>query len=134
MGTWGYQTFEDDTACDWLDDLAQSNDAAFLEQSLQIDAGDEDDLDAEGAVHILGAAEMIYALLNGPQRELPEEARQWIAANQDLDVACLKPVCERQLGRVLSDRSELRQRWRENKELYPAWKANVESLRNALMD
>lgn len=134
MGTWGYQTFEDDTACDWLDDLVQSNGTAFLEQSLQIDAGDEDDLDSEGAVNILAAAEIIYALLNGSQRELLEEARQWIAANQSLDVACLKPVCERQLGRVLSDRSELRQRWQENKELYPTWKTSVESLRNALMD
>lgn len=133
MGTWGYKTFEDDTACEWLNGLAASEGTAFLEQSL-LGGDDEGRLDHTQAVHILAAAEIVYGLLNGPRGGLPEEARAWIDANRRFEVACLKPVCERQLGRVLSEQSELRQRWQENKQAYPDWKAEVESLRNALMD
>ncbi len=133
MGTWGYKTFEDDAACDWLSGLTASQGGALLEQAL-LAGDDEGRLDYARAVHILAAAEIVYGLLNGPQSGLPEQARTWIDANRRLDVACLKPVCERQLGRVLSEQSELRQRWQQNKQDYPDWKANVESLRNALMD
>jgi hypothetical protein len=134
MGTWGHRTFEDDTACDWLDDLAASDGAGFLERTLLGEAGEEGDLDSEQGVHILAAAEIVYGLLNGPREELPEEAVAWIKGHQHVDAACLKPVCERQLGRVLGDGSELRQRWQENKELYSDWKAHVEILRNGLKD
>jgi hypothetical protein len=133
MGTWGYKTFEDDTACDWLFDL-EAEGTDLLQRSLSPKTTGDDVLDVDSGVGILAAAEIIYGVLNGPREGLPDGAVNWIHANKNADVACLKPLCEGQLGRVLSDQSELRQLWEENAEDFENWKTNVESLRDALKD
>lgn len=134
MGTWGYGTFEGDGAMDWLDGLADSEGIWFLERSLLGEVDDGAHLNSEEGTSILAAAEIVYGLLNGPREGLPGEAVEWIRANGHVDAAVLKPVCERQLGRVLSEASELHALWAENKEDYPKWKAHVEALRNGLKD
>lgn len=134
MGTWGYQTFEDDTACDWLSELEKSKGTEVLERSLSPEGDEESYLESEDGIGILAAAEIVYGLLNGPREGLPEEAIQWIGDHQHLDVSCLKPVCERQLGRVLFEHSELRELWEENEEEYPAWKSHVQTLLEGFRD
>lgn len=133
MGTWGYKTFEDDTACDWLYDL-EAEGMKLLERSLSPEGKEGDFLQMDDAIAILAAAEIVYGLLNGPRDGLPDEAIEWINANKEADVSCLKPICEGQLGCVLSKNSELRQVWEENTEDFPEWKANVEALRDGLKD
>jgi len=135
MGTWGYRTFENDAAMDWLGDLTDSEGIAFLERSLlPKDDVEGAAMDADEAVEIAAASEIVYGLLNGPREGLPEESLDWLRDNEHVEAAVLKPVCERQLGRVLGDESDLRQLWEENKAEYPKWKANVEALRNGLKD
>ena len=133
MGTWGYRTFEDDTACDWLYDLEQEG-TDLLARSLSPDNDGDDYLDSDDGIAILAAAEIIYGVLNGPREGLPDEALNWINANKTADVACFKPLCEGRLGRVLSEQSELRQLWEENADEFENWKTNVEFLRDALKD
>ena len=133
MGASGYGTFDDDTALDWLAKLAATEGPELLSRSLTPDGADGH-LSYDAAVGILAAAEIVYGILNAPRPGLPEEAVRWIGVNKAADVACLKPICERQLGCVLSEHSELRQRRQQNKELYPAWKKNIEALRDALKD
>jgi hypothetical protein len=136
MGIWGYQTFENDAAMDWLSDLANADGVGFLERSLLPKDSDYEEayLDSEAGMEILAAAEIVYGLLNGPRQGLPHEAIDWIEAQKGMDAAVLKPICERQLGRVLGGQSELHELWKENAEEYPKWKANAETLRNALTD
>lgn len=133
MGASGYGTFDDDTALDWLSCLAAAEGAELLGRSLTPD-GAAEHLTYDAAVGILAAAEIVYGILSAPRPGLPKEALAWIAANKAADVACLKPICERQLGCVLAEHSELRQRQQQNKQLYPAWNKNVEALRDALKD
>jgi len=133
MGAWGYKTFEDDTACDWLYDLEEEG-TELLARSLSPKNVEDGFLEFDDAIAILAAAEIIYGILSTPREGLPEGAVKWINANKDADVACLKPLCEGQLGRVLSEQSELRQLWEENADDFENWKTNVESLRDALKD
>jgi hypothetical protein len=35
MGTWGYKTFENDAASDWLYDLEEAKDSDFLLKSIK---------------------------------------------------------------------------------------------------
>jgi len=133
MGTWGYNTFENDSASDWLFDL-EAEGMDLLQRSLSPKMTGNDFLDADSGVGILAAAEIIYGVLSSPREGLPDDAVKWINANKDADVACFKPLCEGQLGRVLSEQSELRQLWQENDEDFENWKTNVESLRDALKD
>ena len=134
MATRGYRTFEDDAARAWLDRLGASEGTELLELALLGQADEEAYLDYNQAVEILAAAEILHGLLYGPREGVPERAAQWIESHGQVDVACLKPVCERQLGRVLAEPCELHRAWQENKELYPKWKANVLELQRAMTD
>ena len=133
MGTWGYKTFENDSASDWLFDL-EAEGTDLLARSLSPEDTDDAFLDADNGIAVLAAAEIIYGVLSSPREGLPDSAVKWINANKNADVACLKPLCEGQLGRVLGKQSELRQLWEENTEDFENWKGNVESLRDALKD
>lgn len=134
MGAWGYRTFEDDTACDWLDDLVDGGGLEQLVKTLSPEDRDGGAADYTKGVEILAASEIVYGLLNGPREGVPDKAVEWIAANKNADVSVLKPMCEGQLGRVLLADSELRQLWEENADEFELWKESVESLLNGLKD
>ncbi|WP_339736268.1 DUF4259 domain-containing protein [uncultured Gimesia sp.] len=132
MGAWGYKTFEDDTTCDWLDDLYEAEDPyRFLLSSLNPEQNDGflDDLVCSS---ILGAAETVFSLLFQVRDNPAEEFKEWIQNNQDLPVNDLKPNCIKSLKRVLSDDSELNEIWSDSGEDYINWRKNIESMIEAL--
>lgn len=68
MGTWGVGAFENDTAADWLSELAEADDErAFLDETLRgaMIAGDQN-LDAPDAVMAFAAAEIVAAMKGWP--------------------------------------------------------------------
>lgn len=131
MGTWGIKTFEDDTACDWIYDLEESDGLEFLRASLN-PAEEGGYLRFMSCVPILCASEVIHGILFGPREGLPEDAIKWIGENKGLDVAGLRALCVEKIGRVLGENSELNELWEENEEEYASWKANVVALQEAL--
>lgn len=134
MGAWGYKTFEDDIACDWLYDLQDAGEPlSFLYESLNPEDFDEY-LEYESGCGILGACEVILAIKKGPDADQPEEFRDWVNENKSLDVDKLVPECIKALQRLLSEDSEIKELWEENEEYYPKWKAHVQSLLDALKE
>ena len=66
MGAWGHKTFEDDTSCDWVYDLKDSDDPVnFLQESLIPE--DEGYIEYQDGCAILGACEAIYAIKFEPR-------------------------------------------------------------------
>src|SRR5262245_7465737 len=63
MGAWGTGIFDNDTACDWAYDLAESNDLSLIESAFDkvLNVGAEY-LDADEAQEALAAAEAIARL------------------------------------------------------------------------
>ncbi len=41
MGAWGYNSFENDAACDWAFKLEEANDLQFIEETLDAVFGEE---------------------------------------------------------------------------------------------
>jgi hypothetical protein len=130
MGSWGIEIFEEDYALDWLADLCEHDDPKeFFEECLDIDDCDLELIECSG---VLGTCAMIDGLLNGPKRNLPSEAKEWLQTHKSLAVKRLLKSAIRGLDAVLDDQSEACELWKENEELYPKWRRSTFALRKRL--
>lgn len=130
MGTWGLGTFDDDVACDWLEDLFDSEPRLFFEHCL--DLSDQDYLGHVAAVGVVCTAEMLYGLLHGPRAGLPEPALRWLDDHQVLPVDAYLPRAIAGLQRVLGERSEMRLLWEDDSDRYQGWQDQIQSLMHGL--
>lgn len=113
MGTWGPKTFEDDIACDWLEDLEDSDPIAFFEHCLDLSGIEE--LDYLACIGVVCTAEMIYAMVGSPRDGLPEAAYSWLSKHGPSlnSVPRLIPTAIQGLRRVLESTSEMYERWED---------------------
>src|SRR5437762_4290319 len=82
MGAWGSGIFENDTACDFAADVAESTGPALLEKALdRVIAVGGDYLEAPDAVEALAAADIVAHLRGNPGVQTSYTARidVWIA-------------------------------------------------------
>ena len=80
MGAWGFGTFENDDAGDWLFDLEETNDLSLIEQTLTLE---DDYIEAPDGCNALAAAEIVAALMGKTRGCLPENATKWINDNKE---------------------------------------------------
>jgi hypothetical protein len=80
MGAWGTGSFENDTAMDWLADLA---DPQSVRKALAAvaDASSESYVDADACCRALGAAEIVAACGGKPGEKVPEKVTSWAASH-----------------------------------------------------
>ncbi len=134
MGTWAIGVFGNDCALDWAEDLQESKDLFFIENTLDnVLAPDSAAfLEAPFGAEGLAAAEVL-ARLNG---QAPPEADDDVAIDDWVaDVSArfkrrpdLIEKARRAIDHILSERSELRQLWQES-EQYENWRAQVEAIK-----
>jgi hypothetical protein len=134
MGAWGWGSFENDEALDWVIDLERSKNLSVITGSLDAILGSDDDyLDATDCSMALAAAETVAALAGRPEPSLPDEVTRWTKDRQqepppegplvdDRDKAKARQAVEA----ILSD-SELKELWEETDE-FERWKATVTDL------
>jgi hypothetical protein len=74
MGAWGHRTFENDSALDWLGDLAEG-DPSLVGEALDVAAGSAEDayLEVDEASAALAAAELERVYERSELRELWDE-------------------------------------------------------------
>lgn len=132
MGSWGPRTFEDDIACDWLEDLYDSDPIAFFKHCL--DLRGQEELEFLACVGVLCTAELIHGLLSEPRDGIPEAALQWIDEHELLRPLLLSAVPDAVdgLARVLLPDSQMRIRFEDQDELLDAWIEQVQELRHRL--
>jgi hypothetical protein len=126
MGTWGYKSFENDYALDWVDELLENGGVEPITEALDAVLELEDEQpEATGSSMAIAAAEVVAALAGKPATELPEDLNQWIANQKGGKPGLLKKA-QRALKKVLQD-SELKDLWAEN-DRFPLWQAEVDNL------
>jgi hypothetical protein len=129
MGAWGIGLFEDDSALDFLEELAEAKDPLSLMNHSFTSAAATEYLEYDLAQSVLVSAAAIDTLLNGTQHGVDlEDLDAWVQRNPNLNVATLKPLAVAAIRRVLSEGSELRELWSENAKDYPVWRGGIESL------
>ena len=127
MGTWGHGSFANDSALDWLDELAESG-PPFIVKTLRavVDAEDDAYLEFEPSTAALAAAELVAAAHGKGDERLDEDALAWLDGHRDaartIDFEQARRAVERVYGK-----SELRELWDENGE-ETEWHADVRVL------
>ncbi len=138
MGAWGPGTFENDSALDWVHDLAEFEDAKFLSETLQAvfeEADDDGLLDSDVGSYALAAAEVVAAARGKPHPELPLEISDWLGtAEPKIDTKLLN-LAIRAVERVVIDqKSELRLLWEDADEAeeFKSWLDAGNNLKSRL--
>ncbi|WP_116128025.1 DUF4259 domain-containing protein [Lewinella sp. IMCC34183] len=133
MGAWDYGIFDDDTAYDFLDDIAEDP-QGFLTAAFER-AGRADYLEYDDGVAALVAAAYLDNLLSGTSFRNDNEDLQDITnvnrfreryAGPPLDHLAAPAAAA--VRAVRTGDSELQGLWEENEELYPLWVRQLEEM------
>ncbi|MCH1439946.1 MAG: DUF4259 domain-containing protein [Rubripirellula sp.] len=126
MSSWGYKTFEDEIACDWLEDLHDSDPIAFFVKCLDLTGLDH--LDFLACIGVVCSAEMLCGIKSGPRLGLPNAAARWCEQHHDLNCDFLIPRAIDALKLVLTDRSEMWVRWDDEAGQFDSWLEHQQEL------
>ena len=134
MGAWGANTFDNDTACDWVYGLQGVNDLNFVRETLErVLAVGEDYLDADDGCEGLAACEVIARLRGnyGVRNAYTEEVDKWVEHQDSLPADELVGSALAVIDRVLAAPSELLELWEEADAT--EWRRAVEGLRKRIV-
>lgn len=127
MGSWGTGAFDNDTACDWSNDLVDSEDLSFVQNTLSVvHELDDDELDADLGAEALAACEVVARLQGraGRKNANTQIVDQWVRAHPAKPPADLIRLATHVIDRV-AEVSELAQRWHGDQ----TWRASMQDLR-----
>jgi hypothetical protein len=119
-GAWGFRTFENDDALDWLSELKSTSGTQLLEAAVrQVDTKARY-VDAPTCSVALAAAEVIAAANGHPAQKLPPEVTAWIKRIRPPLNASLLMEARLAVEKCRGPKhSELRELWQESKNLKP---------------
>jgi hypothetical protein len=133
MGTWGYDTFDNDTACDWSYGLEEVSDLSLVRETLEsvIDIGD-DYLDSDIACEGLAACDVIARLMGnqGVCNSYTETVNTWVKNHPLKPPDALIDMSLAVIDRVQTSPSEILDLWEEGHA--NEWRNAVENLRERL--
>jgi hypothetical protein len=130
MGAWATGNFGNDDASDWVYELEESSGADLLKEALSAVTRNGYPESPDCCI-ALAAAEIIASAKGKPPADLPEEARQWIAGQDELDAIKALAKSATTVVNKISAKSELRDLWEES-ESWHEWQQVVEGLRQRL--
>lgn len=138
MGTWAVGPFGNDFAQDWAEDLQESRDLYFIEDTLNnvLQAETTEYLEAPFGAEALAAVET-WSRVQGRGGAADQDSvavDEWVAEVQAKFSKPRPDIAEkaaRVLALVLSEASELRELW-EDSEHFEEWRASVTDLQRRL--
>jgi hypothetical protein len=130
MGTWSIKPFENDTALDWLQTLAESNDDTALKAPLEKILQKREKTDADDCQEAIAAAAVIYAACHDPIRRLPEEAKRWVTNHGYIATETVIRSAISSL-KIIMNNSELRDLWKDS-DSFLKWEKETEKLMDGL--
>lgn len=122
MGAWGHLNFENDTALDFVEELAENekNGIARLRSAIDIINTTEEAafLDSDLCAEALAAIEFIAAAKGNMAEDFPEDAEEWFQANKTnlLSIRNIIAQSKQAIDRIKHN-SELKELWEESEEL-----------------
>lgn len=129
MGAWGYGSFENDDAADFLDDVTDSGDTSLLREALDNVLTSTEYVEAPDACQAIIAAEIIAAMSGRPTlaAERQEELGEWLQRIRPAMDPELVSQAREALLRILAENSELRELWEEVED-YSEWQDSLSEL------
>ena len=133
MGAWGFGSFDNDDAADFLAEVTASGDVSLLREVIANVLSSTEYVEAPDACQAIVAAEAVAAALGRPTAAAQQEESlgAWVKRiRPDVD-ATLVAEARDALSRILAANSELRELW-EDSDDFAEWRASVAELRQQL--
>lgn len=133
MGAWGYESFENDDALDWVsNDFEGSDDLSAVAEALETVAnwGEDDYLELPECGAAVAAAEVLAAVLGRPSPKLPDDVAAWVAEHPLDDAGSLVPTSQRAIARIERD-SEMQGLWDDTADA-TKWRQSIADLKSRL--
>ncbi|MEN7343836.1 MAG: DUF4259 domain-containing protein [Pseudomonadota bacterium] len=129
MGAWGFGSFENDDAMDFMDELSESDSISVVMSALD-DALSADYLEMPEASAAIVAAEVLAAKNLRPALDLPEDLAAWAQRTHVRLSETILNKAQRVVSRIATD-SELNDEWSES-DASDQWQAVLSDLRERL--
>jgi hypothetical protein len=126
MGAWDMGSFDNDPALDWLIELLDIEDPAYIDQTLDRALVGEAKPEFYDCRDVIAAAEIVAILIGRPPKEIPDDAREWLTEHAFEPPPPLRAKARRAVARI-KEFSELRDEW-EQTTYFDAWLAAVNDL------
>lgn len=134
MGAWDFAVFDDDTAYDVLDDLKESSDIIKDMEKYFDDVIEADYVEYEEGYYALVSAAVLDSVVNDTQYRCDDEDYfEWIKSLKKIDLTSLQSKVIKAIDVIISDKSELKELWEENEELYSSWREDKRSIQKRLL-
>ena len=134
MGAWDFAVFDDDTAYDVLDDLKESSDIIKDIEKYFDDVIEADYVEYEEGYYALVSAAVLDSVMNDTQYRCDDEDYfEWIKSLKRIDLTSLQSKAIKVIDVIISDKSELKELWEENEELYSSWREDKRSIQKRLI-
>ena len=134
MGEWDFAVFDDDTAYDVLDDLKESSDIIKDMEKYFDDVIEADYVEYEEGYYALVSAAVLDSVVNDTQYRCDDEDYfEWIKSLKKIDLTSLQSKAIKAIDVIISDKSELKELWEENEELYSSWREDKRSIQKRLL-
>jgi hypothetical protein len=134
MGTWSVDPFGSDNAVDWIYDLVETDDLAFIAETIQkvLDIGSEY-LEAPEVVEAIAAADTIARLKGNfyVKNAYTESLDDWIENHKLTPPQALVESAIVAMERILTDPSELLELWQDS-ENFDDWAKEIQDLKARL--
>ena len=127
-GAWGYRSFENDDALDWIEESFKPDRQAAVEKAILRAAKDNGNLDAPEACEAIAACEILAAAQGRASRDMPKDVVVLAKKLPSKVSDSMRKNARDALDRILI-KSELSDLWKEAKDNFENWKKTVEDLK-----
>ena len=129
-GAWGYKSFENDDALDWVENVLKRGGQSGVESTIIGVAKGRGYLEAPDGCAAIAACEMLAAAQGRASADLPKDiaalAKRLAAKPSD----AVRKAARDALDRILGRESELNSLWKDAGEKFEKWKKTVEDLKS----
>ena len=129
MGAWGFGSFENDDASDFLAEATESGDLSLVREALDNVLTSTEYVEAPDVSVAIVAAEIIAAALGRPTlaAQSKKALSDWLSRIRPSIDSELAAQARDALSRILASNSELRELWEESDE-FSDWQQSVQEL------
>ena len=129
-GAWGYKSFENDDALDWVENFLKEGGQSAVEKTIATVAKGKGYLQAPEACYAIAACEVLAAAQGRPSPDLPKDIAAYANKLSAKPSAAVRKNARDALDRILGKESEISELWKDAKTSSGEWKKTIEDLKS----
>ena len=129
-GAWGYKSFENDDALDWIANSLTPDGQSAVEKTITSVAKGRGYLEAPDGSSAIAACEVLAAAQGRPSHDLPKDVAALAKKLSSKPSDSIRNSARKALERILGEESELNALWKDAKGDFEKWKKMVEDLKS----